>query len=189
MTVEVLTSNTAKQNEIGSLRIDATIEEVHERNAEITDHAVEGGSFIQDHIVNAPKRLTMQCMITDNPLGRDAGQFSQDAFELLDRIFDARQLITIVSGFKVYSNMAIETLSMPKLREGALRFTVTLKQITLTNLQFITVTRLAQPRRDAPKQDAGKKPTKPVEPESKKAEEITQQRSAIRSVLGNILGM
>jgi len=188
MAIDVITSNTAKQNQIGDLRIDATIEEVHERNAEITDHAVEGGSFIQDHIVNAPKRLNMTCMITDTPFGRESGQFAQDAFETLEKIYDSRTLITIVSGFKVYSNMAIETLTMPKLREGALRFTVALKQITLTNLQLISSARLARPRRDAQKQDAGKKPTKPVTGKKEtdiKAKVAEVKRSSLSSIFGN----
>lgn len=137
--ISLLFGNQNQPNVIGGLSIDATLEEFHERQAEVTDHPVEGGSFIQDHIVNRPKRVRIRGMITDTPLNRMAGTYVADAFETLEGLYEARELITAVTGFTVYDNMAIESISMPRAREGALRFSIDLKQVTLTAGQTVPI--------------------------------------------------
>jgi hypothetical protein len=139
MTLAVIFGNERTRNSFGSLEIDVTLEETHERSAEITDHPVEGGSFIQDHIVNAPKKLMMTGMITDTPLGGDSGPRAQEAFDVLETLYDSRSTFTVVSGFKVYDDMAIESLSMPKTREGALRFSAQLKQLRITQGRSVPI--------------------------------------------------
>lgn len=138
--ISLLFGNQKQPNTIAGLSIDATLEEVHERQVEITDHPVEGGSTIQDHIVNRPRRVRLRGMVTDTPLGElSTGQRVADAFATLEALYDARELLTVVTGFRVYDNMAIENLSMPRAREGALRFSVDLKQVTLTAGQTVPI--------------------------------------------------
>lgn len=139
MTLAVIFGNERTRNTFGPLEIDVTLEETHERSAEITDHPVEGGAFIQDHIVNAPKRLLMSGLITDTPLGRDAGPRAQEAFDALEALYESRTPFTVVSGFRVYEQMAIESLSLPKAREGALRFSAQLKQLAITQGRSVPI--------------------------------------------------
>lgn len=179
------------QNSIGAISIDATIEETHERSTEVTDHPVEGGSFIQDHIINAPRRLTMVCMVTDTPLNREPGLHAQAAFNALEELRDARQLFTVVSGFKVYENMAFESLTMPKTREGALRFTATMKQITLTTGQVVPIESVPRtdpklssnnvnnPDRNANGTNVGRQSPRPAS-----ETQTTKTRSVLSSILG-----
>jgi len=130
-------------NEIGAITLDATLQEVHSRTADITDHPVEGGGTIQDHITNAPKRVEMTGFVTNTPvtilgIGSSADRV-QSAFDELERIFDSREPFTVVSGYKVYENMAFESLDMPRRREGAIRFTARLKQLTITQSETVSI--------------------------------------------------
>ncbi len=119
-------------NDIAGIELDVTLRETHERSAQITDHPVEGGVQIQDHISNDPRRLTLEGFITDTPLvilGLQ-GDRAQDGFDELERLYDERAMFTVTTGLRVYRNMAFESLSIPRTRESALRFTATMKQIT-----------------------------------------------------------
>ena len=126
------------RNRIGLLRLDATLQEVHERSSTITDHPIETGSFIQDHIQRDPRKLFMEGFITDSALsGRSVGV--QGAYELLDLTWKTGIPFFVVSGLHVYPLMAIESLTMPKTREGAMRFSCTMKEITLTSTATVQV--------------------------------------------------
>lgn len=126
------------RNRVGLLRLDATLQEVHERSSTITDHPIETGSFIQDHIQRDPRKLFMEGFITDTALsGRSVGV--QGAYELLDLTWRSRIPFFVISGLHVYPLMAFETLTMPKTREGALRFSCTMKEITMTSTTTVQV--------------------------------------------------
>lgn len=126
------------QNRIGLLRLDATITETHDRSSMITDHPIEGGSFVQDHIHRAPRKLFIEGFITDTPLnGSSFGV--QVGYELLDLTWKSGIPFFVVSGLHVYPLMAFETLSMPKTREGSMRFSATMKELTFTSSSSVQV--------------------------------------------------
>lgn len=126
------------QNRIGLLRLDATLQETHERSSVITDHPIEIGSTIQDHIQVQPRKLFMEGYVTDTPLtGSSVGV--QGAYELLDLTWRLRIPFFVVSGLHVYPLMAFETLTMPKTREGALRFSATMKEIKISLSSVVQV--------------------------------------------------
>lgn len=126
------------RNRIGLLRLDATITETHDRTSTITDHPIEGGSFVQDHIHRAPRKLFIEGYSTDTPLnGSSFGV--QGAYELLDLTWKSGIPFFVVSGLHVYPLMAFETLSMPKTREGAMRFSATMKELTFTKSSSVQV--------------------------------------------------
>ena len=125
-------------NIIGFVPLDATLQEMHERTSVITDHPIEGGSFIQDHIVRNPRRLIMEGFITDTPL-RGFSLGVRGSFEVLDLLWQRGQPFTVVSGLRVYPRMAFESLNMPKTRESSMRFTAQMKEITITSGQTAAV--------------------------------------------------
>ena len=126
------------KNRVGLLRVDATITEIHDRSSTITDHPIEGGSFIQDHIHRNPRRLTMSGFVTDTPL--NGGSFGvQGAYELLDLTWRSGIPFFVISGLHVYPLMAFESLSMPKTREGAMRFSASMKEISITTSAVVQV--------------------------------------------------
>tara|TARA_R100000655_G_scaffold16426_4_gene35695 strand:- start:4556 stop:5161 length:606 start_codon:yes stop_codon:yes gene_type:complete len=126
------------RNRIGLLRLDATLSEIHDRSSRITDHPIEGGSMMQDHIARMPRKLTIEGYVTDTPLiGSSFGV--QGAYELLDLTWSQGLPTVVISGLHVYPRMAFESLTMPKTLEGALRFSATMKEITLTSAAATTV--------------------------------------------------
>lgn len=151
---------------VGLLRLDATLQELHERNSRITDHPIEGGSMVQDHIVRQPRKLTIEGYITDTPL-RGGSVGVTTAYDILDLTWRTGLPFTVISGLRVYPLMAFEQLSMPKVRASEMRFTAVLKEITITLGRSVEVegetslspdTVQSAPAQAAPV-DAGRQPT------------------------------
>lgn len=53
---------------LGSLTFDAILSEDHERTAVVTDHAVEKGSNIVDHVRPLPDRLSLEAFVSNSPI-------------------------------------------------------------------------------------------------------------------------
>lgn len=51
-----------------TLLIDATVNEQHQVNAQVTDHQVEKGASVTDHVRPLPRRLTLDAIITNTPI-------------------------------------------------------------------------------------------------------------------------
>lgn len=168
----IFASQGLRKNKIGAIELDLTIDETHVRNADVTDFPVEGGGQIQDHISNQPKRLKITGFITDSPIETDSSLANrvQDAFDALDELFDKRITFDVVSGLKVYSNMAFESLDMPLTQLGSCQFTATLKQITITHSELVSLPK-SRSNVGSKKQDAGRKNTEaPTDAEQEQAE-------------------
>ena len=118
---------------IGYLPIDVTLEEVHQRDATATEFPIEGGSTITDHVRLAPLRLSMTGFITDTPIKgltlSLGGARVATAITILESLWEAREPFRVVSQLKVYENMIIESLTLPLSREGAIRFTATMREL------------------------------------------------------------
>ncbi len=57
-----------KLAQIGALQLDASLNESHERSSIITDHEIEDGSQINDHIRKNPEKLIITGLVSDSPL-------------------------------------------------------------------------------------------------------------------------
>lgn len=160
---------------IGELELDATLNETHDYANDVTSFPVESGAEISDHIKREPERITIEGFVTDTPVKFLGGQLGQnldvtdrnrvkDSFETLMAIagydypdqVDSRtatpntaQIIDVVTGLRVYSNMVMTRLSIPRNnRTGkALRFTAEFTRIrfTLSEFVFIANTRVVRP--------------------------------------------
>ena len=114
------------------------------RNAEISDFEVEDGVTISDHVKLDPLQIDLDCFISDAPanyLGIRAisdfaagavnalipGRFGDDsdvpnaeskspldAWNYLSDVWQARDLIVVVTSIEIYRNMILTTLSAPK---------------------------------------------------------------------------
>jgi hypothetical protein len=57
---------------------DQTVSEGHEATAEVTEHPVEKGSNVADHVRQNPQNLTLEMFVTNTPivdLGRGSSRF------------------------------------------------------------------------------------------------------------------
>src|SRR5579859_3869773 len=129
---------------LDSITVDATLSETPQYESETTDHPVEVGFNITDHVRPQPTVLTLECIIsntsivTKDTVGRDAanqqgiqairsggaavtqdptvdaGSIVRIAFEQLKNIRDTGKLISVNSRFQQYNNMVIKSLSFPR---------------------------------------------------------------------------
>jgi len=129
-----------RKGKIGTLELDVVLEEQHEYDSEVTQYPIESGESISDHVNLNPVRLTMRGFITQTPvqfldtntiLGND---LVQTAFDKLVEIRDNKDVIDVISGLKVYSDMIMNRLSIPRdARTGqSLQFTAGFVQIKKT---------------------------------------------------------
>jgi hypothetical protein len=117
---------------VGSIDLDVTIREEHRFASRVTNYPVEDGTIISDHIINEPDIVILVGLVTDTPLSIFAPfNRSIDAFNRLIQLHQNRDVVTVVTGLKVYKNMAITTLDVPRdIRTGqSLTFTIELQRI------------------------------------------------------------
>lgn len=144
------------------LVIDATMQETHSAASEVTEHPVEVGSDITDHIRPKPIEVRIDGIITNAPLQTDAlslalgasplapglalanaaalaligkAEFTKDAFNTLRRIRDNGVLVVLNTAYEAYENMAMTDLQIVRDQNtgDALHFTATFRQIVIVD--------------------------------------------------------
>ena len=103
---------------IGTLKFDLLLSEDHNFDNTITEHPVEDGSIISDHIQNELENGNLTGLISNfsiNTVGLSSNR-AQDAFELLVELWKSRQLFTITTIHRTYDNVGI--VSMPISRDA-----------------------------------------------------------------------
>jgi len=144
---------------------DLTIEEMHERSADVTESPVEGGGVVSDHIVLNPERLRLEGFVTDAtpaPLTFDRGK-TQAAFDRIDEAFSSGEPMTVVTGRKVYENMVLVRADLPREKPSSMEFTLEFVRVVVVAAEM---GELAAADIDAdvvdqvaPEVDAGRQPT------------------------------
>ena len=137
------------------LSVDAVLVERHEMASRVSQYPVEDGGTISDHILNEPRRVSIEGFVTDSPLSglpvpgagiieavALAGQSpTRGAFGFLESLRDDRMRVTLVTGLKRYESMVLTTLSIP--RDGgtgqALRFSADFVEIEVVETQSVTI--------------------------------------------------
>lgn len=121
---------------------DLTIEELHERDATVTEHPVESGASVTDHVFLSPERLRLEGFVTDAGvavLASDPGR-TQSAFDTLDRAWASREPVTVVTGYRTYQDMVITRLVLPRSRPESMRFTIEMQHITIVSSAMTDIT-------------------------------------------------
>jgi hypothetical protein len=164
---------------IGGYVVDAALSEDHNFDSEVTSFPVERGANISDHIRQLPKSVTIEGIVSDTPIGRagvvrsgvaalqeegviEAVPFSAEALDTLLSIQARGEPVTITTSLRIYENMALEKLSVPRDQStgGALRFNATFTEIRIVENRRTRV-RTATPGSKS-KSRSGNKPAKPV---------------------------
>lgn len=115
---------------LDTLELDLTLREGHDRSADVTDHPIEDSLDVTDHVKLKAQRYTIEGLITNTPFDKTPdGGITQAAFDALDALVG--RVVTVRTRFKVYENMVLEQLSIPRDKTGgeSLRFTGSFKQI------------------------------------------------------------
>lgn len=143
---------------LDSLQIDATLNEIHSAQAEVTEHPVEQGSDISDHVRPKPVELKIEGVVSDTPLdsallgiatrslpplGLAAqaassitnllakSSFARGAFDTLRKLRDAGQPLTIFTPYRTYTSMVMTDLQVIRDTQGGegMHFTAAFKQV------------------------------------------------------------
>lgn len=168
---------------IDTLTVDASLSEQHTSEVEVTEHPVEVGASITDHLRPKPDMLVLEGVVSNDPmpssadpdLPRSSGTalFSThsesdatragQAYRTLLALKESGHLITVVTSLRSYDNMALKSLSVPRSPQSgqALRFSATFIEVKLVSNREVVLP--AQP-----KQKLGKKATPVAPPETKK---------------------
>ena len=102
---------------IGTLKLDALIEERVTLSSRVTKYVVEDGSPITDHINNENEKLHIEGVITGATVilrGEAGRQKLINAKEALRILHDQRTPITVVTGMDMYNNFAIESCDVSR---------------------------------------------------------------------------
>ena len=197
---------------IGDLALDCTVTETHTATSTVTEHPVESGANITDHIRPDPVQLSITGIVSDTPLGSkqiqraievggasvqvtqqeppsSATGFGRAAWAKLDAIRTAAKPVKVVTRDKTYDSMALVSLSVPKESKtgGALYFTAQFKQIRIVYNRTTKVV-VAKATKSHKKQDTGKQPTAAVEQPKSYSSELRDQAgdAGVDKALGKI---
>lgn len=171
----------------------------------VTNHPIEDGSPITDHITSEPKKITVSGIISDASFFFAAddtfskittladGQTrrvpvegrAQKALDQLEQIRDNREVFTLQTRNEIFDNMVFTSFSVPRDAQtgDAARVRFTAQQISTVKRRFVTVT-AAKPE-DADKSSENAETGKQASSLAKKsvALESTQQFTAFISDL------
>jgi hypothetical protein len=140
---------------IDVIDFDATISESHNLTAQLTDHPVELGSNITDHYRILPQSITVNGIISNNPLLGLAGNIqnitsdsgtrissgpSDQAYDSLRNSMRSGNLLTIFTTLKEYNNMLITSVSVRRDANSGniLNSIVTLREVRIAKVKTIS---------------------------------------------------
>ena len=136
------------RKKIGFLELDAVINETINLNNTVTTAPIESGESITDHVYNQPLELSLECIVSDSDIIRQFSQFTSEtgqlarieAYETLLDMWKAKSPVDVVAGFEIYSNMLVNSISIPRSNEDgdSLRFTVDFTQATILESLFLS---------------------------------------------------
>lgn len=120
------------QSKVGVVTFDTMVQEEHKFSSRVTYFPVERGTIVSDHIINQPDVVVLSGLVSDTPLTIFA-PFNRSiaAFNALLEIHRRREIIDVVTGIKLYRNMAITSLDVPRtVKTGqTLTFNIELQRI------------------------------------------------------------
>jgi hypothetical protein len=107
----------------GNIGFDSVLSESIQSDATITKHPIEVGADIADHIYVNPATITMKVIVgyttiyDDDPYGTSlssANSRPQNAYKVLEEIKAAGKTFTVITGMKIWNNMALTALTVDR---------------------------------------------------------------------------
>ena len=134
---------------IDNYPMDLAVSETHGFDSEATEHPVERGADITDHVRAKPITLELECIVSDTPLAKLASDAtrqgstlpSENAYAHLLAIRDAQQPVTVETSLGSFASMALISLSVPRAsdKSGGLFFSVSFQQVRIVENKRTTV--------------------------------------------------
>lgn len=191
-------SPTYVQSGLVSIDLDVSMEEVHEWTNDVTSNPVERGSDITDHIRSMPDKLTISGMISNSGISEDAIQAASiesdrvlSAFDLIHKIKEERKLVSVYTKYKIYENMAIQSISMPRSSGigDSISFTMQFINVRIVNTKTADVPAGISRKLDKKEGGAKSATAKKTEDQKKSGATATKEPEKSSSVLSRITGL
>lgn len=179
-----------QQHKIDTIVLDCTVSATHTSDVTVTQHPVEQGFAVTDHVRKQPQKLTLTGIVSNTPLGKEvkrsfnAGEgivletigesglanesgYAEAAFQFLEDL--RSRVISIETSLRVYDNMTLTNLTVPKDKSTgeALKFTAQFVEIRVVQNKLTTSVVTKDPKGKG-KATGGKKVPKTTEAETEK---------------------
>ena len=153
---------------VGEISLDLILTETHSLNAVVTQHPVQDGSTISDHITILPRSGTMSVLVSNFSLSTAEGDAraawdeiyaqgeaaqktlpnrAEEAWKKLKDLVKTRELVKVVTSLEVYEDVALTRVETT--RDGdtgdALEIDIDYEQVTKVKLKETKVTIQVQP--------------------------------------------
>ncbi len=129
----------------GAVELDASLEENHTAENEITQFPVEVGVDITDHVRKLPEGVTIRGVVTDHPLvlgGAFRSGRSTDAYQEFLVMLNQAQFVAVVTTLRQYANMVVQRMEVPRnsRRGSSVEFVLTLREVKTAEVAVTTGT-------------------------------------------------
>jgi len=129
-----------KKYKVDLVFFDLILNEEHRMTNKVSEHNIEDGQPITDHIENQLLHGGLTGLITNYSIRRPGvlfGNVAQKNFDLLEQIWKERRLVEIVTILRVYKNVAITDISVQRSETtgAAISVSVTFKQVNVVKLK------------------------------------------------------
>lgn len=153
-----------RNNVTDVIPFDATLSETHTFDAEVTEHAVETGSAVNDNVRAKPRALKLDVLIVDMPLTKSqAGEGSEGRaaqyLNTLDLLRENGDRVKVFTSVRSYENLAIKNLttSRDKPTKGALKVSIQFVEVLEVKTETVQVRTVQKAKKPL---DTGKQATK-----------------------------
>jgi hypothetical protein len=125
---------------IGTIIPDIVTEELNRDESVITDHPVDTGTAISDHVFDLPSQVEMRCGFSNSTAQTEG--YVQAVYQEFLALRATRQPFNVTTGKRQYSNMLIRSLAVQTdaSSEFALNITVGLREIIIASTQATAAT-------------------------------------------------
>jgi hypothetical protein len=170
---------------IGVVELDASLSETHSMSAEVTNHPLEEGSEISDHIRKQPDSIQITGVVSNTPLVYLANiqapsplvndltpvsDRAELAYVELQRIMSQGETVEVVTSLRTYENMALTSLSITRdaASGNVLNASMDLREVIIAKSEVVSAPVPATPA-NAPPINGGRQPTQPASPSTSSA--------------------
>lgn len=131
---------------VAGIEFDALINESRSLTADTPEYPIETGFVVSDSIILKPQILSMTLFLTDTPVswrqrsGGGQGRV-QNVINRLEEAYFKRELVTVITSDKTYTNMTITAITITKSTETgyAREIPITFKEVLVTRSETTTI--------------------------------------------------
>ncbi len=129
---------------INGIEFDALISESKVHSSEVPEYAVEDGYSVSDNISIRPMEIEITVYLTNTPvtwLNHHGTGRVESVVAQLERLYFSKQLVTVVTGTDTYTDMAIQSMTVPKDMENktSREIRIGLKKVTKVSSQITSI--------------------------------------------------